>query len=162
MQICATKEGLDLEKTEEEKKAEEEEKAKFEPLCQKIKEILGEKVEKVILSDRTVSSPCVLCTGEFGWSANMERIMKAQALKDSSMSGYMASKKTMELNPSHNIIEALRARAEEDKNTGGSEFMNLFKVVPTSIADSITKLDKTARAFARTRQASIFNRQLAS
>merc|ERR1711935_1137824 len=114
--VSATKEGLDLEKTEEEKKAEEEDKAKFEPLCQKIKEILGDKVEKAVLSDRAVSSPCVLFTGEFGWSANMERIMKAQALRDSSMTSYMVSKKTMELNPKHSIVSKLQEKFEANAN----------------------------------------------
>jgi molecular chaperone HtpG len=114
--LNVTKEGLKIEKTDEEKKEWEEKKAACETLCKLVKETLGDKAEKVVVSDRLTSSPCCLVTGEYGWSANMERIMKAQALKDSSMSGYMASKKTMELNPSHAIIEALRARAEEDKN----------------------------------------------
>merc|ERR1711968_125184 len=111
-----TKEGLNIEKSDEEKKEWEEKKAACENLCKLIKEVLGDKTEKVVVTDRLSSSPCCLVTGEYGWSANMERIMKAQALKDSSMSGYMASKKTMEINPEHTIIEALRARAEEDKN----------------------------------------------
>merc|ERR1711977_723660 len=111
-----TKEGLNIEKSDEEKKEWEEKKASCENLCKLIKEVLGDKAEKVVVSDRLTTSPCCLVTGEYGWSANMERIMKAQALKDSSMSGYMASKKTMEVNPMHAIIEALRARADEDKN----------------------------------------------
>merc|ERR1711964_703374 len=114
--VAVTKEGLDLEKTEDEKKEFEEKKAACEGLCKLIKEVLGDKAEKVVVTDRLTSSPCCLVTGEYGWSANMERIMKAQALKDSSMSGYMASKKTMEVNPMHPIVDALRARAEEDKN----------------------------------------------
>jgi len=111
---CATKEGLDLGLTEEEKKKAEDEKAKFEDLCKKVKDILGKKVEKVVISDRMVGSPCSLVTGEFGWSANMERIMRAQALRDSSMSQYMVAKKTMELNPAHPIINALKDKFSAD------------------------------------------------
>ncbi|MCO5580020.1 hypothetical protein L7F22_033886 [Adiantum nelumboides] len=114
--VSATKEGLTLEDSEEEKKRKEELKSKFEPLCKVIKDILGDKVEKVVVSDRVVDSPCVLVTGEYGWTANMERIMKAQALRDSSMSAYMSSKKTMEINPENPIMEELRQRAEADKN----------------------------------------------
>merc|ERR1712134_190387 len=112
---CATKEGLDLGLSEEEKKKAEEEKAAFEGLCKKVKDILGKKVEKVVISDRMVGSPCSLVTGEFGWSANMQRIMRAQALRDSTMSSYMMAKKTMELNPKRTIVKALKKRAEADK-----------------------------------------------
>jgi len=114
--INVTKEGLKLEDSEEEKKRKEDEKKVNENLCKVIKEVLGDKVEKVVLSDRLVNSPCVLVTGEFGWSANMERIMKAQALRDSSMQTYMVSKKTLEVNPEHAIVSALRKKADVDKS----------------------------------------------
>merc|ERR1711881_167837 len=101
-----TKEGLDLD-DEDEKKKMEELKAEFEPLCKLMKEVLGDKTEKVMVSSRVVDSPCVLVTSEYGWSANMERIMKAQALRDNSMTSYMVSKKTMEINPKHSIMTEL-------------------------------------------------------
>lgn len=112
---CCTKEGLDLEETEDEKKKREEEKAKFEPLCKLMKDVLGDKVEKVQVGTRIEDSPCVLVTSEHGWSANMERIMKAQALRDNSMTSYMISKKTMEINAKNPIIEELRKKAEQDQ-----------------------------------------------
>lgn len=113
--ISVTKEGLEFDDTEEEKAAREAKKETFEPLCRLMKDILGDKVEKVVVGDRIVDSPCVLVTGEYGWSANMERIMKAQALRDSSMALYMASKKTLEINPDNPIMEELRTRADADK-----------------------------------------------
>lgn len=110
--VCITKEGLKLDdhtETEETKKSNEN-------LCKVIKDILGDKVEKVVVSNRIVESPCCLVTGEYGWSANMERIMKAQALRDTSMSMYMSSKKTMEINPSNPIIIELRKKIERDSS----------------------------------------------
>merc|ERR1712146_439190 len=108
-----SKEGLDIE-DEDDKKKLEEQKAAFEGLCTLVKEVLGDKVEKVLVGTRMQESPCVLVTSEWGWSANMERIMKAQALRDSSMSSYMVSKKTLELNPEHSIVVELKKRADTD------------------------------------------------
>ncbi|CAB4429447.1 unnamed protein product [Rhizophagus irregularis] len=114
--VCITKEGLELDDDEEEKKKREEESKEFDDLCKQIKEILGDKVEKVLVSNRISESPCVLVTGQYGWSANFERIMKAQALRDSSMASYMASKKIMEINPNHPIVKSLKSKVEADKN----------------------------------------------
>jgi molecular chaperone HtpG len=113
--ICITKESLRLECNEKEVKLKEEIKAKFDPLCTAIKDILGDRVEKVTISDRLVDSPCVLVTADYGWSANMERIMKAQALRDSSMGTYMTSRKTFEINTENPIIIELKSRTDADK-----------------------------------------------
>jgi len=114
--VSVTKEGLELPEDEDEKKRREELKAQFEGLCKVIKDILDKKVEKVIVSSRLVSSPCCIVTSQYGWTANMERIMKAQALRDSSTLGYMAAKKQLEINPEHSIMETLRKKADADKN----------------------------------------------
>merc|ERR1712014_193833 len=106
-----SKEGLDLEDDEDSKKKLEGQKAAFEGLCTLIKEVLGDKVEKVLVGTRMLESPCILVTSEWGWSANMEMIMKAQALRDSSMTSYMVSKKTMEVNPKHSIMSELKKKA---------------------------------------------------
>lgn len=114
--VCVSKEGLELPEDEDEKKRFEEVKAQYENLCKIMKEILDKKVEKVTVSNRLVSSPCCIVTSQYGWSANMERIMKAQALRDTSTMGYMVAKKHLEINPDHSIIKALKDRAEADKN----------------------------------------------
>ena len=114
--VSVTKEGLELPEDEEEKKKFEEAKTKFETLCKVMKDILDKKVEKVTVSNRLVNSPCCIVTSQYGWTANMERIMKAQALRDTSTMGYMAAKKQLEINPDHSIVENLRQKAEADKN----------------------------------------------
>ncbi|KAK0181368.1 hypothetical protein PV327_003660 [Microctonus hyperodae] len=114
--VSVTKEGLELPEDEAEKKKHEEDKTKFESLCKTMKDILDKKVEKVVVSNRLVDSPCCIVTSQYGWTANMERIMKAQALRDTSTMGYMAAKKHLEINPDHPIMENLRQKAEADKH----------------------------------------------
>jgi len=129
--VCVTKEGLELPEDDDEKKRQEELKAEFEELCKVIKEILDKKIEKVVVSNRLVGSPCCIVTSTYGWSANMERIMKAQALRDTSTMGYMAAKKHLEINPEHQIMIALKKKVDVDKND-------------KSIKDLITLLYETA------------------
>merc|ERR1711886_741 len=141
--VSVTKEGLKFEESEEDKKAWEELCADFEPLSKLMKEILGDKVEKVVMSERVTESPCVLVTGEYGWTANMERIIRAQALRDSSMSSYMASKKTMEINPKHSIMKELKAKAAADK--GDKTVKDLVHLLfETSLLTSGFSLDEPA------------------
>jgi len=114
--VSVTKEGLELPEDEEEKKKLEEDKAKYESLCARMKEILDKKAEKVVVSNRLVTSPCCIVTSQYGWTANMERIMKAQALRDTSTMGYMAAKKHLEINPDHPIVRTLKEKCDADKN----------------------------------------------
>merc|ERR1712179_185396 len=141
--ISATKEGLEMDEDEDENKAFEEAKEKTEPLCKLMKEVLDDKVEKVVVSSRLADSPCVLVTGEYGWTANMERIMKAQALRDASQSAYMSSRKTMEINPTNSIIGALREKASADQSDKTVKDL-IWLLYDTSLLTSGFSLDEPA------------------
>jgi molecular chaperone HtpG len=118
--VCCTKDGNLIEASEDEKKELEEVKKSFEKLCAAYKKLLGDKVTKIVVSERITDTPCVLVTDQYGWSANMERIMKAQALRDNNMMSYMSARKILEINPDHVIMKELQKRVEnndEDKAT---------------------------------------------
>jgi molecular chaperone HtpG len=139
--VSVSKEGLELPESEEEKKKFEEDKVKYEDLCKVMKDILDKKVQKVTVSNRLESSPCCIVTSEYGWSANMERIMKAQALRDSSTMGYMASKKHLEINPEHSIIKNLRDRIAADKDDKAAKDL-IVLLFETSLLTSGFSLDE--------------------
>lgn len=111
--VSVTREGLELKHDEKDKF--EQQKSDFAPFCDKIKSVLGSKIEKACLSNRLDKSPCVIVTSQFGWSANMEKIARAQALRDINMS-YMTSKKTLEINPDNPIIVSFKKRFDESPN----------------------------------------------
>merc|ERR1712121_200955 len=144
--VSVTKEGLELPEDEEEKKKREDDVKKFEPLCKVMKDILDKKVEKVVVSSRLVSSPCCIVTSQYGWTANMERIMKAQALRDTSTMGYMAAKKHLEINPDHSIVENLRQRCDADKNDKSVKDLVLLLFETAMLSSGFTLEDSHTHA----------------
>lgn len=144
--VCVTKEGLELPEDEDEKKRFEEAKADLEGLCKVMKEILDKKVEKVVVSNRLVTSPCCIVTSQYGWSANMERIMKAQALRDTSTMGYMAAKKHLEINPDHPIVKTLKEKSDADKNDRAVKDLCLLLFETSLLASGFTLEDPTSHA----------------
>ena len=109
-----SKEDLDLgdEDDEEQKKKNEQIADEFKTVTEWLKKELVGEVEKVEVSSRLTETPCILVTSKFGWSANMERIMKAQAMGDARAQDYMKGKKTLEINPFSPVIKQLKMRVE--------------------------------------------------
>jgi len=144
--VSVTKEGLELPEDEEEKKKREEDKTKFEGLCKVMKDILDKKVEKVVVSNRLVNSPCCIVTSQYGWSANMERIMKAQALRDTSTMGYMSAKKHLEINPDHSVVHALNDKANSNKNDSSVKDLVLLLFETALLSSGFTLEDPATHA----------------
>merc|ERR1719419_1510848 len=144
--VSVTKEGLELPEDEEEKAKSEANKTKYEGLCKVMKDILDKKVEKVVVSNRMVSSPCCIVTSQYGWTANMERIMKAQALRDTSTMGYMAAKKHLEINPDHSVIAALNDKANANKNDSSVKDLVLLLFETALLSSGFTLEDPATHA----------------
>jgi len=141
--ISVTKEGLELPESDEQKKKFEEDTAKFQGLCKAMKDILDKRVEKVIVSKRLTSSPVCIVTSQHGWTANMERIMRSQALRDTSTMGYMAAKKQLEINPDHSIINTLREKIAADANDKAVKDL-VFLLFETALLSSGFSLEDSA------------------
>merc|ERR1712088_270002 len=144
--VSVTKEGLELPEDEEEKKKHEEDKTRYETLCKVMKDILDKKVEKVVVSNRLVSSPCCIVTSQYGWTANMERIMKAQALGDTSTMGYMSAKKHLEINPDHSVVHALNEKANSNKNDSSVKDLVLLLFETALLSSGFTLEDPATHA----------------
>nr|XP_061781292.1 endoplasmin-like [Nerophis lumbriciformis] len=112
------KEGVKFEESDKVKEKREALEKEYEPLTTWLKEkALNEKIEKAVLSQRLTNSPCALVASQYGWSGNMERIMKAQAYqtgKDISTNYYASQKKTLEINPKHPLIKQMLKRVNDD------------------------------------------------
>jgi len=118
--INASREGLKLEEGDIEKKREDQYKEMFKPLIDFVKETLGKKVEKVAISKHLVQSPVVVLSADYGWTAQMEKVMKSQAFADQSKFEFMKSKRMFEINPRHPMIIELNSRikgGKADENT---------------------------------------------
>merc|ERR1711937_1090440 len=113
-----TKENLQFgDEEDSDKKRDELYTENFKGLTEWMKDLYGDKVEKIAVSNRVVDTPCLLVTSQYGYSANMERIMQSQAFADNKRTSYLVSKKTMEINPRHPIIIELKKRAEENPDS---------------------------------------------
>jgi molecular chaperone HtpG len=139
--VSVTKEGLELDESDSEKERFENDKKNAEELCQMMKDILSENIEKVIPSNRLSESPCCLVTSQYGLSANMERIMKAQALRTNNGMGMNSSKKIMEINPSHPIIKALCERIKTNKESKSNKDLIWLLYDTTLLSSGFTNND---------------------
>lgn len=121
-----------------EKKREKAIQNKFKILVDWWKKILGSKVDKITISKRLVDTPCIVVSSEHGYSASMERIQKAQAFanQDKASAGYLYGKKTLEINPSHPSIKALRDQIENNETPGKDVEDSAFLLFESALLES--------------------------
>jgi len=105
--VCITKENGDF-------SLEESVKEEYKNVCDFFKSVLSEDIEKVVVSNRLANYPCLLSTSEYGWTANMQRLVKAQTFGKQDTMQFMMGKKILEINPNHEIIKKLRHKIESD------------------------------------------------
>ncbi|WIA10764.1 hypothetical protein OEZ85_010933 [Tetradesmus obliquus] len=122
--VDVTKEGLDV--GEDAGKKLEEANKQLAGLLVFLKESLSDRVEKATLTSRLLDSPCALVTSKFGWSANMERIMKAQSMGDSRAMEYMKGRKILEVNPEHEIVRGIKVLLDEDDKERARDLAELL------------------------------------
>merc|ERR1719487_3163927 len=141
--INASREGLKLEEGEKDKKREEQYKEMFKPLLDFAKDTLGKKVEKVQISKHLVNSPVVVLSADYGWTAQMEKVMKSQAFADQSKFEFMKSKRMFEINPRHPLIIELNNRIKEnvDDSQVKDQVMSLYLAGVVSAGYSLTPED---------------------
>mmetsp|Transcript_24384 Transcript_24384/g.39305 ORF Transcript_24384/g.39305 Transcript_24384/m.39305 type:complete len:808 (+) Transcript_24384:78-2501(+) len=125
--MSVTKEDLEITQSEAAKEREKKLKEEFKPFSEWLAKKLGKKVSKVEVSNRLAQSPCVLVTSKYGWSANMERIMKAQTLGNAEAQPWMKASKILEINPKHPLIKELKSRADSDSE--GDDLDNLIDLL---------------------------------
>jgi len=131
-----TKENLKFgDEEDSDKKRDELYTENFKGLTEWMKGIYGDKVEKIAVSNRVVDTPCLLVTSQYGYSANMERIMQSQAFADNKRTSYLVSKKTMEINPRHPIMIELKKRAEESPDNDDTKDLALL-IYDTALLNS--------------------------
>jgi len=127
--VCITKENLNIGDDADEKESFEVLKKDYENVCTHIKTILGDEVEKVVVSNRLDNYPCVITTSTYGWTANMQRIMKAQALKAVDGMSAMMNKKTLEINPYNNIIKSIKVKLDDPENNNSRTLSDLIHLL---------------------------------
>jgi heat shock protein beta len=139
----ANKENLKFDDDEEEEKKLKKLTETHKKLTDWLKETLGSKIEKAVVSNRLLETPAIIVSSQYGWSTNMERIMKAQTMGNADKSQAMVSQKTFEINPSHPIIRELKSRIEnDDKDSEASDVAHtLFDVA--LVGTGLTPSDPT-------------------
>ncbi|KAL6772183.1 HSP90C [Auxenochlorella protothecoides x Auxenochlorella symbiontica] len=127
-----TREDLEIDESEEGKKESADVEAELKDLTSYVKKVLGDKVEKVVPSKRLTDSPAIVVLSKFGWSTNMERIARAQAMGDAQQAEYMRGRRILEINPNHPIIQSLKEKVSLDSREVKEQIQLLYDAASLS------------------------------